>query len=413
MATNAYFAANPDVAAAFAQNSYGMTPDEFAQSHYNNYGQYEQRAAPTAPAADPLAAAWQTAEKSGDYSQIAGLLGNMSGQQLMSVYGLSPADLNYVNEKAGTSLMPISGSTLSNAAAAVNTPATLTAEIAQDLMQRSMTTGVPTSEFDKYGGYDKVQALYNQGNGTYALDKLDPAFLDRMDDIIANTGVGNLSVLKMTGEPLTKAGYQAMQNNGVNFTEADLKSMGIPYEGFLQVPKKAGSTIGTGTNGVNTAGQLTGGAQVMGPLLSGGYGGNWNARQAVGASDGSMMGAGDANYHSSLIKSLRQNSMTPFSTNAGVLMAPNQGSTTSNWKPPTSGTGGAFNPQVLNPRTASPQEIADWNAYSTYRTNSLNTKTPIVSFAEWLAGGKVDGTQQQPTTPTNPDPVYDSSLGGG
>ena len=356
--------------------------------------------------ADALTTAWQNAESSGDYSQIAGLLGNMSGQQLMSVYGLSPADLNYVNSKAGTSLTPISGSTLSKAAAAVNSPATLTAGVAQDLMQRSMTTGAPTSEFDKYGGYDAVKALYDSNKGTYSLDELDPAFLDQMDNIIANTGVGNLSVLKMTGEPLTKAGYQAMLNNGVSMTEADLKARGIPYEGFLQAPK---TTTGTGTNGVNTAGQLTGGAQVMGPLLSGGYGGGWNARQAFGAADGSMLGAGDANYHSSLIKSLRQNSMTPFSTNAGVLMAPNMGSTTSNWTPPaTNGSGGAFNPQVLNPRTASPQEIADWNAYSTYRTNSLNAKTPIVSFAEWLAGGKKDGTQQTGTTPTTPTtPVYD------
>jgi hypothetical protein len=30
--------------------------------------------------------------------------------------------------------------------------ATLTPEIAKDLMIRAMTTGVPTSELDKYGG---------------------------------------------------------------------------------------------------------------------------------------------------------------------------------------------------------------------------------------------------------------------
>lgn len=146
-----------------------------------------------------------------------------------------------------------------------------------------------------------------------------------------------------------------------------------------------GSSINTGVNSSSAGGsqvnQVAVGNQnqpmVMGPLLSGGYGGGWNARQAVGAADGSMMGAGDANYRSSLIKSLRQNSMTPFSTNAGVLMAPNMGSTTSNWTPPTSGSGGAFNPQVLNPRTASPQEVTDWNAYNTYRTNALNSKTPI------------------------------------
>lgn len=32
-----YFAANPDVAAAYAQGGQGMTPDEFAQAHYDQY----------------------------------------------------------------------------------------------------------------------------------------------------------------------------------------------------------------------------------------------------------------------------------------------------------------------------------------------------------------------------------------
>lgn len=45
--TPAYFNANPDVAAAYAQNSYGMTPDDFAKTHYEKYGWLEQRAAPT------------------------------------------------------------------------------------------------------------------------------------------------------------------------------------------------------------------------------------------------------------------------------------------------------------------------------------------------------------------------------
>jgi hypothetical protein len=38
--------------------------------------------------------------------------------------------------------------------------ATLTPEIAKDLMIRSMTTGAPTSEFDKYGGYEAVSSMY-------------------------------------------------------------------------------------------------------------------------------------------------------------------------------------------------------------------------------------------------------------
>ena len=45
---NPYFTANPDVAAAYLQNTYGLTPEQFAAYHYNTYGQYEGRAAPTA-----------------------------------------------------------------------------------------------------------------------------------------------------------------------------------------------------------------------------------------------------------------------------------------------------------------------------------------------------------------------------
>ena len=44
----------------------------------------------------------------------------------------------------------------------------LTPEIARSLMQQSMKGGVKTSEFNKYGGYDKVSALYEQKGGDYS-----------------------------------------------------------------------------------------------------------------------------------------------------------------------------------------------------------------------------------------------------
>lgn len=49
-ATNAYFKANPDVAAEFAKNSMGMTADQFAQAHWDKYGKNEGRTAPTGQA---------------------------------------------------------------------------------------------------------------------------------------------------------------------------------------------------------------------------------------------------------------------------------------------------------------------------------------------------------------------------
>ena len=51
VAQPAYFAANPDVAAAFKENSYGLTPEQFAQTHFEKFGVNEQRAAPTAVSA--------------------------------------------------------------------------------------------------------------------------------------------------------------------------------------------------------------------------------------------------------------------------------------------------------------------------------------------------------------------------
>lgn len=41
-----YFTANPDVASMYAQNSYGMTKDAFAQTHYKTYGMAEGRVSP-------------------------------------------------------------------------------------------------------------------------------------------------------------------------------------------------------------------------------------------------------------------------------------------------------------------------------------------------------------------------------
>ena len=45
---------------------------------------------------------------------------------------------------------------------------TLTPAIAKSLMQASMSGGVNTSEFNRYGGYDKVKAAYDAGGGSYA-----------------------------------------------------------------------------------------------------------------------------------------------------------------------------------------------------------------------------------------------------
>lgn len=107
----------------------------------------------------------------------------------------------------------------------------LTPEIARDLMYRSMTTGAPTSEFNRYGGYDAVASMYTQGGGGYSLSEIPAAQKTALAQQIANSGVGNLSLLAETNTPLTARGREAMVNNGVtSFDAAMLRERGIPFE---------------------------------------------------------------------------------------------------------------------------------------------------------------------------------------
>jgi len=93
---------------------------------------------------------------------------------------------------------------------------TLTADIAKDLMWRSMTTGAPTSEFDKYGGYSAVADLYSRNGGTYDRSTISSDFLNRAAKTVADTGVGNLGVLADTKTPMSLTGLNAMSKNGVD-----------------------------------------------------------------------------------------------------------------------------------------------------------------------------------------------------
>jgi hypothetical protein len=78
-ATNQYFAANPDVAAAYAVNSYGLTPEQFAQTHYDKFGSTEQRSSPLT-----------TTSNSNAY-----LLANpdVAAAYAKNSYGMTPAEL--------------------------------------------------------------------------------------------------------------------------------------------------------------------------------------------------------------------------------------------------------------------------------------------------------------------------------
>jgi hypothetical protein len=124
-----------------------------------------------------------------------------------------------------------------------------------------------------------------------------------------------------------------------------------------------------------------------------------------------MMGAGDANYQSPLIQALRNSSSNPFSSNEGVTKYDYRPGTPGAARATNSSTGNAANnPQDFVLDAASANDVADWNNYNTYRTNSLQAKTPYTSFQEWLAGGKVSGVPDVVIPETW---MYGANDGGG
>lgn len=126
-----------------------------------------------------------------------------------------------------------------------------------------------------------------------------------------------------------------------------------------------------------------------------------------------MLGAGDADYSSEMIKSLRQADNQAMTGNPGFTRYQSASGGAGAGQNFNLNSGGAFNPGVINQAVASAGDVADWNAYNTYRTNSLQAKSPYGSFQEWLAGGKVNGIPAPVVS--GPETVYNygASDGGG
>jgi hypothetical protein len=96
---------------------------------------------------------------------------------------------------------------------------TSTPEIAEKLIEASMSTGVadtaPTN-FNQYGGYDKVLNEYLESGQNLSLASLSPTQLNEAAAKVSTTGSGNLNTLALTGTPITQTALDNMAKNGVD-----------------------------------------------------------------------------------------------------------------------------------------------------------------------------------------------------
>jgi len=108
----------------------------------------------------------------------------------------------------------------------------LTPEIAKNLMQRSMTTGVNTADFDKYGGYDAVAAMYNANQGSYNLADQTLSQLQSAANQIQATGVGNQAVLDLVKSNTQQQQQQQQQQQpGTDYQGTVTGGSGVDFKG--------------------------------------------------------------------------------------------------------------------------------------------------------------------------------------
>lgn len=150
---NAFFAANPDALAEFKADSGGFTALDYAK----------QYSADRPGMANPYS----------EYTPFVSQTLNPESQKILDAQQqtkLQLADLANLGVKNASAVLstPFSFAGDKKYEQVVG-PNGLTPNIAKNLMQGSMTgSGVPTSEFEKYGGYEAVKAVYDKSGGDYS-----------------------------------------------------------------------------------------------------------------------------------------------------------------------------------------------------------------------------------------------------
>lgn len=103
----------------------------------------------------------------------------------------------------------------------------LTADIAKSLVYRAMTTGVPNSEMDKFGGSMEVMKVFEANGGQYDILTIPDDLRRELAQKVSETGVGNMLAAKIENLPIAASAIQVLSDAGVDSTVIEqLRSSG-------------------------------------------------------------------------------------------------------------------------------------------------------------------------------------------
>jgi hypothetical protein len=92
----------------------------------------------------------------------------------------------------------------------------LTADTAKNLIYRAMTTGVPNSEMDKFGGSLEVMKVFEASGGQYDIMTIPDDLRRELAQKVSESGVGNMLAAQIENLPIAVSAIQALSNAGVD-----------------------------------------------------------------------------------------------------------------------------------------------------------------------------------------------------
>jgi hypothetical protein len=225
----AYFAANPDVAAAYAEESYGLSPEQFAQTHYERYGADEQRASPTPAQAgvDAFQIGAGQGAAAANYlktnTDVADWLNSAEGKSWAAMNpGYDASDIAYTHyvkygadEGRKWGAPTPTAKPFGNSTGAAPTPGDLTRNPNGTVTVHPNIPGRPAGGFT---GMQQVKDAYTAGGGSLGYTPYAPATLQEFQDRYTNMGG-------------SKQAYDYLMNKG----EADVKRP-VTKTGGLMLP---------------------------------------------------------------------------------------------------------------------------------------------------------------------------------